>query len=402
MTTLIGRRETSPYSTRKLQRPDVSCAPSSAITRRTALKSLAAGAVAAVAPTPTWAETARNPTTLVARARLVGNLFADNRFNITGQDAATSLVLPEGDALWVFGDTIEGPFESIRNLDLADKLSNTAALVPPQDASSGLAKYRFLASPDGKRPLQIVPFNANEAPGTHRIWPMHGLATASGTYLYYHRIALKPGVDVFQDFSLEGMGLARAAPGEFQFQRLTAPDGSQEFWKGDEPGFGVFVTEHDGYAYLWGSLWTGMFLARVRPAMVEDYDSYEYLVAAPTPERPDLAPKWSHRFEPTAVLFDGVPNEMSASYNKHLGCFLAIHMNNRDNEIVLRTAPELTGPWSAGETAFRPPRGSDDELFYAAKEHPELARDGGRTVFVTFVDSATYVPQLVEVELTSR
>ena len=38
-------------------------------------------------------------------------------------------------------------------------------------------------------------------------------------------------------------------------------------------------------------------------------------------------------------------------------------------------------------------------MIYAAKEHPELAADGGRRLYVTYVNSATYVPQLLEVTL---
>ncbi|MCA9236391.1 MAG: DUF4185 domain-containing protein [Planctomycetales bacterium] len=382
-----------------MSRPQSNFSPTRRTSRRTALKTLAAGGIATVASSVARGAPAEAPAKLVASARPLGELFRGNLFDITGQDAATSLVLPSGNALWVFGDTVEGPFESIRELDLADKLSNTAAIVPPQDASAGLPRFEFLAAPDGKRPRQIVPFGADEDPGQTRVWPMHGLCTAKGVYLYYHRISLKPGVDVFDDFVLDGMGLARANPDEFNFQRLAAPDGSQLFWKGDQPGFGVFVVRRDDYAYLWGSLMTGMFLARTRPDAVEQLSSYEYLVEAPTRERPTVRPRWSKTFAPTAVLFDGVPNEMSASFNKHLGCFVAIHTRLRANEIAIRTAPDLVGPWSEAEIAFRPPRLSGGDLFYAAKEHPELARDGGKRIYVSFVNSATYVPQLVELTL---
>jgi hypothetical protein len=65
----------------------------------------------------------------------------------------------------------------------------------------------------------------------------------------------------------------------------------------------------------------------------------------------------------------------------------------------MRTAPALTGPWSAPQVVYRPQRVGDADLIYAAKEHPELARDNGRIVYVTFVNSATYIPQLFELTL---
>jgi hypothetical protein len=156
------------------------------------------------------------------------------------------------------------------------------------------------------------------------------------------------------------------------------------------------VEQRDGFVYLWGSLMTGMFLARTRPGSVAELSSYEYLVAAPTPAAPNVEPRWSKSFSPTASLFDSVPNEMSASYNCHLGCYVAIHSFLRENKIVMRTASEITGPWSEPEVVFRPERIGDADLIYAAKEHPELARGDGKTIYLTFVNSTNYVPQLVE------
>ncbi len=335
----------------------------------------------------------------VSAVRYLGKQFQENPVGVTGQDCASSIVLPSGEAFWLFGDTIEGPFESIRNLPLGDKLSNTAAIVPKQDVSDGIKRFQFLTQPDGKRARQIVPFVGDETPAAQRIWPIHGLCSDGQIYVFYHRISLIPGVDVFDNFTLEGMGIARAKVGEWQFERLTASDGSYEFWKGDKPTFGVFMQQHDGVAYVWGSLMTGMFLARTSPDKITDLASYEDLNAAPTIGDPEAKPVWSKTFEPTAVLFDSVPNEMSASYNEHLGCYTAIHTLLRENEIVLRTAPEIVGPWSDAEVIYRPEKSDESDLFYAAKEHPELARENGKIIYVTYVDSRSYAPQLIEVTL---
>ena len=197
----------------------------------------------------------------VASVRHLGNQFLDNAVGVTGADGATSTVLPSGDALWVFGDTVEGPFKTIHGLDLTPLRSNTAAMVSEQDVVKGIKEFRFLATADGQRPRQIVPFAADEDPSVHRVWAVHGVCLGMRIYLYYHRITLLKGVDVFANFKLDGMGIARADVANMEFTRLTAPDGTREFWKGDEPGFGVFVEQADDYIYLWGSLMTGMYLA---------------------------------------------------------------------------------------------------------------------------------------------
>jgi hypothetical protein len=210
---------------------------------------------------------------------------------------------------------------------------------------------------------------------------------------------LLQGVDVFENFRLEGMGFARADAADLIFTRLAQSDGTKEFWKGDQPSFGVWVEKTEKFVYLWGSLMTGMFLARVRPANIERLEAYEYLVASPSLKAPSARVRWAKQFEPSAMLFDSVPNEMSAVYNRHLQQHLAIHALGREGQIVMRTAPERTGPWSAPRVIYEVERGKPSGKVYAAKEHPELARDGGRRISVTYVNSAFYIPELLEVVL---
>jgi hypothetical protein len=336
---------------------------------------------------------------LVASVRALGDQFLRNSVNVTGLDGATSTQLPSGDTLWMFGDTVEGPFESIRKLELTRLRSNTGAIVPPQDASDGIKKFRFL-SEDEKRPRQLIPFADDEDPARNRIWAIHGVCVGENIFLFYHRISLLKGVDVFENFQLDGMGIARANVSDLNFTRLKAPDGTREFWKGSEPTFGVFVERTADYVYLWGSLGTAMYLARTRPDGIDDRASYEYLVQAPTRDKPASDVRWSKKLEMTAPLFDSVPNEMSAAYNPHLDKYVAFHSHHRENRIVLRTAPRITGPWSLPQTVYQPPKKTDADLIYAAKEHPELARHGGRVLYVTYVNSATYVPQMIEITLT--
>lgn len=340
---------------------------------------------------------ARSEDAPIAAVRFLGEQFLGNQLNITGLDGATSTPLPSGDALWMFGDTVEGPFESIRKVDLSGLRSNVGALVPTQNAKEGIKKFNFLREADSQRPRQLIPFAEDENPATHRIWPIHGVCVGQAVYLFYHRITLLKGVDVFENFQLDGMGIARADVSKLEFTRLTAPDGTREFWKGDQPTFGVFVTRDSDHVFLWGSLATKMYLARTKPDKLEDFSSFEYLVKAPTAGTPNGEARWSNKLTAEAALFDSVPNEMSASYNPHLKKFVAVHSLHRENKIVMRTAPRIVGPWSAPQVVYRPEKLAETDLIYAAKEHPELARDGGRVIYVTYVNSASYVPQMIEV-----
>lgn len=339
---------------------------------------------------------------LVASVRDLGVQFADNDVDITGQDAVSSVELDDGTTFWIFGDTIEGPFDSIRGFELTEVLSNTGAVVPLQDISDGVRAFRYITDDTGTRARQLIEFEPPEHKSRQRLWAIHGAQVDGQLYLYYHRITMDPEVDVFETFQLDGMGVARAGR-DWRFERLRAPDGTYEWWKGDEPGFGVWVQRHGEHLYLWGSIqpeeksFGDMYLARVRPESIEDLSAYEYLVEAPTLERPDVQPRWSSTFTPTACLFSDVPNEMSSSWNEHLGMFISLTTFQRDNVLVIRTAPELTGPWSEPQVVYRPERTRPESLYNAGKEHPEFARENGKVTYMTFIDSSVYRPHLIEI-----
>jgi hypothetical protein len=68
-------------------------------------------------------------------------------------------------------------------------------------------------------------------------------------------------------------------------------------------------------------------------------------------------------------------------------------------KILLRTAPEMTGPWTSGEVIYRMPemiRGNPrhvkDNFCYAAKEHPEFESNG--ELLFTYVCNTMDVPSL--------
>ncbi|WP_246043228.1 hypothetical protein [Tessaracoccus massiliensis] len=162
---------------------------------------------------------------LVASVRDLGVQFLDNDINISGQDAVTSVELPGDETFWIFGDTLEGPFETVRYLSLMEVLSNTGAIVPLQDISDGIKDFTYLTGPDGRRARQMIAFEPPEHKSTQRLWAIHGTHQNGSLYLYYHRITMDQKLDVFETFQLDGMGIARADD-DYNFTRLVAPDGT--------------------------------------------------------------------------------------------------------------------------------------------------------------------------------
>ena len=59
---------------------------------------------------------------------------------------------------------------------------------------------------------------------------------------------------------------------------------------------------------------------------------------------------------------------------------MAVYSRPFSHRIVARTAPELTGPWSAQTVLYT----VDGDAPYDAVNHPEYAEDDGRVQYVTY------------------
>lgn len=204
------------------------------------------------------------------------------------------------------------------------------------------------------------------------------------------------------NFDIVGSGLAVGDTRSFECLRVKR-GGSSILWGAGDPHF-VTAFLHDasaGWVYAYGARHDGMggqdcFIARVRPGHAGDPDAYEYLVGP--------APLWSRDRTGAIPVFSGMPNELSVSYNRYLGSYLAVHSYLLSGDIVARTAPAPWGPWSDPVRLWqvRPERRQPlpyPPLVYAGKEHPELSRENGRILYVTYVEFEEYFPHLLEVRL---
>lgn len=381
----------------------------------------------------------------VAAARDLGPQFDDNPHRMVGQDGAFSFLLPDGNSFWFFGDTLVGrrpPSGSpwmvdgklVDHRDMTGQgtyermINNTGLILPPQPdlpVKGRLGGYRYLLDAEGQL-KNLIPLDGDEHADFDRVWCQHGVALGERIVLSFIQVRmLTPNTTPLPiGFEIVGSGLAIAAAPEglgdewaagslsgLQFHRVTAPvreDGvgmgrrRHILWDADEPHFGVafFAQPMDPYLYLFGTVNRSghtAHLARVRAADVHRLEAYEYCASA--------GPTWSRRVEDAAALFGGMPSEMSVSYNAHLGAYLAVHSLDLTGRIVARTAEHLWGPWSEpvtlwqAEAAHAYPLPYPFPLIYAGKEHPQLSPDGGRTIYLTYLEFEEYFPHLIEVRL---
>ena len=103
-------------------------------------------------------------------------------------------------------------------------------------------------------------------------------------------------------------------------------------------------------------------------------------------------------------VFDGMPNELSVSYNQYLQSYFAVHSVGLTGITVGRTAPSPWGPWSDPVDLWQVSTKHNKsrpypKMIYAGKEHVELAEENGRIIYMTYIEFEEYFPHLIEITL---
>jgi hypothetical protein len=288
--------------------------------------------------------------------------------SVLGRDGGESAVIG-GKMLWTFGDTIFHPAAE----DGSHFRTNTAALADPAEP---LAVHEP-TSADGI-PFQAIPFtdeerkyNASTGRPDDRIalWTGGIVPTADGRGLaFFSLVHVGEGL---LNYTHRGIATAYFAPGE-----TTATRNDGLLFLADEPGFARPLA-HEGTLYLYGGLPDRKDLAfgvaRAPLGKATEREAYEFWNGR----------EWTSKVSETAPVFARIPGGVTISYNAHLQSYIAVHSGVLTTEVLLRTAPRPEGPWSEPVELFR---GEEPEegFNYAALEHPELAKDNGRRIYITY------------------
>jgi hypothetical protein len=307
---------------------------------------------------------------------------------IQGRDGSGSALL-WGRSVWQFGDT------ALWAPDAAGSAwhHNSYGIAESLDASVGISLDQY--EDDAGAPLYLVPPTAEEA-----AYNAAHAGDACEEAPCGARWAAWPDAMVFdaaRDRALVFYGLVYATTENFDFTgvgngiatwpALDAPAERPEVSPGaehptlmfgpDEPGYGIAAIVDTDDLYAFACTQDGArfrcSLARVSLADALDRGSWRYWNGN----------DWSDEIADAATLFDG-GTSLTVSYNRHLQRWTAIYSAPIGNDVDLRTAPSLTGPWSNPLRLFVADRKGDTGWTYDAAAHPELEGDDGRVQYVTF------------------
>ena len=287
---------------------------------------------------------------------------------VTARDGGASASV-HGKTLWLFGDTLM----TLTGADGFSYRSSTAAwgdgaslsLTEPLDAAGA--------------PFQLLPYTDDElaynrAGGPNErfaLWPGGAIESGAGALVFFSYLKVHPGALNYEGL---GVGVATLSPGATIASRAPAL-----LFVPPVPGFAVGAVVADGFVHLYAC-----------DPVVGQLDSDCRVARAPADDATTSATwtvwdgaTWNADLTAGLPVLHGAPGDLSVSWNAHLGAYLAVHSAIFSDEVVFHTAPRPEGPWTSAQQLFVGARqaGTND---YAAKEHPELATDGGRGLFVTY------------------
>ena len=333
--------------------------------------------VAGCSPTP-----ATEPPTVrafaVVQTRFDGSLWNEShaRASVISQDGGESFAVPGG-AIWAFGDTFKGSRSADGTPHFAGGAISCAIAFLGEHARSYPPAFNYLVSSNGGAisPFEFLP---SERPTErYRIWPLGGIHVNGQCYLFYSLI------EVFGngpwDFRGVASGLGRSTVALGPYERLQ-PHGDWRF-----PVAPTQVIEADGWLYLFEirefSGKQGVALARVRPEKIEDPEAYEFYIGA--------GPNFSSRKEDAALLVGNVPGQVSVAWNPYLQKYVMVSSSDfkHPREIRFLVADAPYGPWSPPVARMEVPKyaqGKRVEMVYCAYLHPELFREDGRVMNLTY------------------
>ena len=306
-----------------------------------------------------------------------------------GADAALSIPLSENRILWLFGDTFVATSDTHLRSE-SEMIRNTVAIQKGKDPRTASIKF-YWREDDDALPASFFPEQ-----GKQWYWPGHGVRLEKGPLIIFlYRMVATPG----QDLGYSAIGYAVAI--------VHNPDQPADRWNLE-----VFDVAPSGFDAIpaTAALRDGAHVVAlaIRQAGTHAGALVRFPVKALSKGDVSSAEWWAgdeRGWVAEAALGDGGPafvledagSECSVHWDARTGSFVHVASYGFGaSTIGVRTAPQLTGPWSSPITVYRPPESDDPSPFvYAAKAHPELIGPDASDLLITYATNSFELADLL-------
>lgn len=276
----------------------------------------------------------------------------DERYNIFATDLGIPWDAGDGRVLVAFGDTYgHGWGGSGPGPGDADWRCNVLGWSFARDLAGGMPLDGVVARPDGSA-AQVLPKGGGRE---ITVIPNSGVTVDGVHYLHYMSVRewTRPGM-----WKTNHAGLAVSHDGGWTWEKPRDARWSNR-WGDNRFQLAAFARADD-HVYLLGTTngrYGDAYLARADPAALPDVRSFEYWTGS----------GWSRRRRAAVAVAAGPMGEMSLGFHRTLGRWLLMHLDETRRGIVLRSAEELTGPWTPGEVVVS---GDEYPAIYGGFLHP--------------------------------
>lgn len=302
----------------------------------------------------------------------LGPLFRGAQASLLGMDGAYSVPFgPEG-AVWFFGDTLVGRWDSGGRRKIERMPANSSAMVVNSDWITGFSQATFMSATGMGGDPHSAPgeiLHVAGRPAGRRLWPLDVAYVGEKLWLWFVEIEATGKGPL--DFKVTGVGAAR-----WVHEPRWLFEAKDVVWGANAPLYGSSVLTHAGKVYLYAG-GSPTRLARVAPEQVADLSAHEYWTGQ----------GWSKNAAAAAALPGSGP-ELSVRANPYLGGFVMVYTPPFGKTIDLRFAPAPEGPWSGARQIARCQPVDEVAMFYGAKQHAELDTEGGRRIVITYNTNA--------------
>ena len=176
-----------------------------------------------------------------------------------------------------------------------------------------------------------------------------------------------------------GSGLARSTEPLAPYERIQAAEG----WRFPVTPQAALADGDWIYLYDVAKIGDqqGIWLSRVRPSQIENPNAYEFYCGQ--------GPKFSRDKNKQCLFLEDVYGQTSVAWNEYLQKYVMVTSSNLfdPRKIRFRTADKPFGPWGKPVADITVPQyrqGKKVELVYCSYLHPELFRENGRIMNLTF------------------
>ncbi|MGB6386055.1 MAG: DUF4185 domain-containing protein [Terriglobales bacterium] len=297
-----------------------------------------------------------------------------------GADAAYSIPLRDGRVVWIFGDTLYGDERLVAGEE-PRMVHNTIGISTCKD---GKWKIDYTIKKDAKDNPDSF-FKPEQNNGTY-YWALDGVAhnVEHDDELWITLVCVRnvPNSNAFAlGFEICGTDLAH----------ITGIEGDPQHWKvayfplvaeGMHANPSASALIEGDHLYIYALYEVGsrpQILTRIPlQGLGDPRKNLQYLGSDD---------KWHDGIEPAnaKIIMKTGASEMSVRYHPELKKWIAVMVDPQifSDKVILRTSPNLIGPWTDGEVIYHIPilrktnaKYDADTFCYAGKEHPEFEQPG--------------------------